>query len=96
MTEPGTRRRAAEPGRGPAGGPGGDLAGQRGGPAGEPGGDSAGIGAAGEFTGLAALVTGGRYLAPETPGASTRIRPQSLAEFSFPAGAAWRATGLLA
>jgi len=43
-----------------------------------------------------AVVTGGRYLAPETPGASTRMRPQSLAEFSFPAGAAWRATGLLA
>ena len=43
-----------------------------------------------------AVVTGGRYLAPETSGAATRIRPQSLAEFSSPAGAAWRATGRLA
>ena len=40
-----------------------------------------------------AVVIGGRYLAPETPGASTRIRPQSLAEFSFPGGPAWRAAG---
>ena len=29
------------------------------------------------------------------PGAA-RMRPESLAEFSFPMGAAWRATGLLA
>jgi len=43
-----------------------------------------------------AVVTAGRYLAPEAAGASTRIRPQSLAEFSFPAGAVWRAAGLLA
>ncbi|HEY4461898.1 MAG TPA: enolase C-terminal domain-like protein [Streptosporangiaceae bacterium] len=36
-----------------------------------------------------AVVTGGRYRAPEAPGASTRMRPESLAEFSFPGGAAW-------
>jgi L-fuconate dehydratase len=38
-----------------------------------------------------AVVTGGRYLAPQAAGASTRMRPESLAEFSFPMGAAWRA-----
>lgn len=38
-----------------------------------------------------AVVTGGRYRAPETAGASTAMRPESLAEFSFPAGAAWLA-----
>ena len=37
-----------------------------------------------------AVVTDGRYQAPSAPGASTRIRPESIAEFSFPAGAAWR------
>lgn len=37
-----------------------------------------------------AVVAAGRYQAPSGPGASTRIRPESLAEFSFPAGAAWR------
>jgi L-fuconate dehydratase len=42
-----------------------------------------------------AIVAGGRYLAPEAPGASTRIRPESLAEFSFPVGAAWRTAGQL-
>jgi L-fuconate dehydratase len=42
-----------------------------------------------------AVVTAGRYRAPVTPGASTQLRPESVAEFSFPAGAAWRsgATG---
>ena len=41
-----------------------------------------------------AVVTGGRYRAPEAPGASTRMHAGSLAEFSFPAGPAWRlATG---
>jgi L-fuconate dehydratase len=40
-----------------------------------------------------AVVSGGRYRAPETPGASTRMRPESLAEFSFPAGAAWLGNG---
>ena len=38
-----------------------------------------------------AVVTGGRYRAPEAAGASTRMRPESLAEFSFPGGAAWTA-----
>jgi L-fuconate dehydratase len=37
-----------------------------------------------------AVVTIGRYRAPTAPGASTRIRPESVAEFSFPSGAAWR------
>jgi L-fuconate dehydratase len=41
-----------------------------------------------------AVVTGGRYQAPFTPGASTRIRPESLAEFSFPSGVAWRETAV--
>ncbi len=40
-----------------------------------------------------AVVSGGRYVVPETPGASTRMRPESLAEFSYPSGAAWQATG---
>jgi L-fuconate dehydratase len=43
-----------------------------------------------------AVVSGGRYRVPETPGASTRMRPQSLARYSFPAGAAWLAAGQLA
>ena len=38
-----------------------------------------------------AVVTGGRYRAPEAAGASTRMRPESLAEFSFPGGPAWTA-----
>jgi L-fuconate dehydratase len=37
-----------------------------------------------------AVVSGGRYRAPATPGASTEIRPESLAEFSYPDGPAWR------
>jgi len=37
-----------------------------------------------------ARVSGGRYLAPLGPGASTEIRAGSLAEFAFPAGPAWR------
>jgi L-fuconate dehydratase len=40
-----------------------------------------------------ARVADGRYLAPAVPGASTEIRPDSLAEFSYPAGPAWRDTG---
>ena len=39
-----------------------------------------------------AIVTAGRYQAPSAPGFSTQIRPESVAEFSFPAGAAWRDT----
>ena len=37
-----------------------------------------------------AAVSGGRYVAPGMAGASTRILPDSLAEYSFPDGAAWR------
>jgi L-fuconate dehydratase len=37
-----------------------------------------------------ARVTRGRYLTPSTPGSSAEFRPESLAEFSFPEGAAWR------
>jgi L-fuconate dehydratase len=36
-----------------------------------------------------AAVTAGRYQAPLAPGASTQLRAEALAEFSFPAGAAW-------
>jgi L-fuconate dehydratase len=36
-----------------------------------------------------AVVTGGRYVTPTAPGASTELRPESIAEFSFPAGPAW-------
>ena len=36
-------------------------------------------------------VAGGRYLAPEAPGFSVEMKPESLAEFAFPEGAAWRA-----
>jgi L-fuconate dehydratase len=37
-----------------------------------------------------ALVAGGRYRAPQVPGASAELRPESLAEYSYPAGPAWR------
>ena len=37
-----------------------------------------------------ALVSRGCYRAPEAPGASTEILPEALAEFSYPAGAAWQ------
>jgi L-fuconate dehydratase len=33
---------------------------------------------------------GGRYVAPEAPGYSIEMRPQSLEEYAFPGGAAWR------
>jgi L-fuconate dehydratase len=36
-----------------------------------------------------ARVRGGRYIAPTQAGASSEIRPESLAEFSFPSGPAW-------
>ena len=36
-----------------------------------------------------AVVARGRYRAPEAPGASTEMRPEALAEFSFPSGPAW-------
>jgi L-fuconate dehydratase len=38
-----------------------------------------------------ASVARGRYRTPTEPGASTEIRPASVLEFSFPAGAAWLA-----
>ena len=34
-------------------------------------------------------VVGGRYQAPLTPGYSAEIRPESIAEYSFPNGSAW-------
>jgi L-fuconate dehydratase len=40
-----------------------------------------------------ARVAGGRYVVPTIPGTSSEIRPASLAEFSFPSGAAWLADG---
>jgi L-fuconate dehydratase len=36
-----------------------------------------------------AVVKDGRYLAPAAPGASTQMWPRSVAEYTFPAGAAW-------
>jgi L-fuconate dehydratase len=38
-------------------------------------------------------VTGGRYLAPEKPGFSATLRPQSLRDYEFPRGAVWRELG---
>jgi L-fuconate dehydratase len=37
-----------------------------------------------------ARVHRGRYITPTTPGTSAELRPESLREFSFPHGAAWR------
>ncbi len=37
-----------------------------------------------------ARVSGGRYAVPAAPGASSQFRPESVAEFEFPAGPAWR------
>ena len=39
-------------------------------------------------------VVDGRYLAPTAPGYSIEIRPESLAEYAFPDGAAWWPPGL--
>jgi L-fuconate dehydratase len=42
-----------------------------------------------------AIVTAGHYQAPTAPGASTELQPESVAEFSYPSGPAWRAaTGI--
>jgi L-fuconate dehydratase len=41
-----------------------------------------------------AVVRNGRYLTPAAPGASTELRPESIAEFSFPSGPAWAGTAL--
>ena len=38
-----------------------------------------------------AVVTAGHYEAPSAPGASTLLRPESVAEFSYPMGPAWQA-----
>ena len=35
-------------------------------------------------------VLGGRYRLPTAPGYSVTMKPSSIAEFSFPAGPAWR------
>ena len=40
-----------------------------------------------------AMVVAGNYRPPETPGASTEMRPESLAEYSYPSGPAWRGNG---
>jgi L-fuconate dehydratase len=37
-----------------------------------------------------AVVSRGRYRAPEAPGGSTEMLPEALAEFSYPAGPAWQ------
>jgi len=39
------------------------------------------------------VVTGGRYRAPTTPGASARMHDASIAEFRFPDGPTWTTTG---
>jgi L-fuconate dehydratase len=39
-----------------------------------------------------ALVAGGRYLAPDTAGFSGEMRPETLQDFSYPGGSAWRLT----
>jgi L-fuconate dehydratase len=41
-----------------------------------------------------AMVVAGHYRPPETPGASTEILPDSLAEYSYPSGPAWRGNGV--
>jgi L-fuconate dehydratase len=38
-----------------------------------------------------ARVERGRYVAPTAPGASAELRPESVKEFSYPGGPAWRA-----
>jgi L-fuconate dehydratase len=37
-----------------------------------------------------AVVSRGRYRTPEAPGTSAEIRPEALAEFSYPSGPAWQ------
>jgi L-fuconate dehydratase len=39
-----------------------------------------------------ARVEHGRYVTPAAPGASAELKPESVKEFSYPDGAAWRAT----
>jgi L-fuconate dehydratase len=38
------------------------------------------------------VIRDGHYMAPQAPGWSIQMRPQSLREFSFPRGAAWAAS----
>jgi L-fuconate dehydratase len=35
-------------------------------------------------------IRAGRYLAPQAPGFSAEMHPQSLQQYQFPTGAAWR------
>jgi L-fuconate dehydratase len=35
-------------------------------------------------------VAGGRYLAPEKPGFSVELKPESRTEYAFPNGPVWR------
>jgi L-fuconate dehydratase len=42
-----------------------------------------------------AVVRAGRYAAPLAAGASTQLRAESVAEFSFPSGAAWLAEAMM-
>ena len=42
-----------------------------------------------------AVVRNGRYVAPLAPGASTELHPASVAEFSFPSGAAWHTVAVV-
>jgi L-fuconate dehydratase len=37
-----------------------------------------------------AEIRGGRYVAPDTPGYSIEIHAESLEEYAFPGGRAWR------
>ena len=37
----------------------------------------------------AAVVRGGRYVAPSAPGSGARMRPESVATYNYPHGAAW-------
>ncbi len=37
-----------------------------------------------------AIIRDGRYVVPRAPGWSIEMRPESLSEFEFPAGPAWR------
>jgi L-fuconate dehydratase len=47
-----------------------------------------------EHFAVPAVVSGGRYRAPEAPGASTAMLPGSVAEFSYPSGAAWQGSAV--
>jgi L-fuconate dehydratase len=42
-----------------------------------------------------AQVEHGRYITPTAPGGSAELRPESVKEFSFPEGAAWRGSYVL-